>query len=55
MDQHGLNQRSFKEEIGVRSLVSMILKGERKLTLDHMKALSKSFGLPVSAFIYDNI
>lgn len=51
MDQHGLNQSSFKHEIGARSLVSMILKGERKLTLEHMKALSKRFGLPVSAFI----
>ncbi|RJT31941.1 helix-turn-helix domain-containing protein [Rahnella woolbedingensis] len=54
MDQHGLNQSSFKEEIGARSLVSMILKGERKLTLEHMKALSKRFGLPVSAFIDEN-
>ncbi len=51
MDQHGLNQSSFKEEIGSRSLVSMILKGERKLTLEHMKALAKRFELPVSAFI----
>ncbi|EKN6178107.1 TPA: helix-turn-helix domain-containing protein [Yersinia enterocolitica] len=55
MDQHGLNQSSFKEEIGARSLVSMILKGERKLTLEHMKALSKRFGLPVSAFIDENV
>lgn len=51
MDQHGLNQSSFKEEIGSSSLVSMILKGKRKLTLEHMKALAKRFGLPVSAFI----
>jgi len=54
MDQHGLNQSSFKDEIGARSLVSMILKGERKLTLEHMKALSKRFGFPVSAFIDEN-
>jgi len=54
MDQYGLNQSSFKEEIGARSLVSMILKGERKLTLEHMKALSKRFGLPISAFIDEN-
>lgn len=54
IDQHGLNQSSFKDEIGARSLVSMILKGERKLTLEHMKALSKRFGFPVSAFIDEN-
>lgn len=53
MDQHGLNQSSFKQEIGSRSLVSMILKGERTLTLEHMKALSKRFGIPVSTFIDD--
>lgn len=54
IDQHGLNQSSFKNEISARSLVSMILKGERKLTLEKMKALSKRFGLPVSAFIEEN-
>ncbi len=55
MDQYGLNQTSFKDEIGARSLVSMILKGERSLTLDHMKALSKRFGIPVSAFLEENV
>ena len=54
MDQHGLNQASFKNEIGARSLVNMILKGERSLTLEHMKALSKRFGIPVSAFLEDD-
>ncbi|WP_228864149.1 type II toxin-antitoxin system HigA family antitoxin [Xenorhabdus sp. PB30.3] len=54
MDQHGLDQSSFKNEIGSCSLVSMILKGERKLTLEHMKNLSKRFNLPVSAFIDEN-
>lgn len=54
MDQHGLNQSSFKDEIGARSLVSMILKGKRKLTLEHMKSLAKRFRLPVSSFIDEN-
>lgn len=54
MDQHGLNQASFKNEIGARSLVNMILKGERSLTLEHMKALSKRFGIPVAAFLEDD-
>lgn len=53
MDQHGLNQTDFAEEIGGRSLVNMILKGERSLTLVHMRALGKRFGLPVSAFLED--
>ena len=53
MDQYGLNQASFDNEIGGRSLVNMILKGERSLTLQHMKALSKRFAIPIAAFIED--
>ncbi|TCV98975.1 helix-turn-helix domain-containing protein [Biostraticola tofi] len=55
MDQYGLNQTSFKDEIDAGSLVSMILKGERSLTLDHMKALSKRFGIPVTTFLEENV
>lgn len=51
MDQQHLNQSDFKEEIGGKSLVSMIMKGERKLTLDHMRNLSRRFGIPVASFI----
>lgn len=53
MDQNGLNQTDFAEEIGGRSLVNMILKGERSLTLEHMRKLGERFSLPVSAFIED--
>ncbi|EXU76654.1 helix-turn-helix domain-containing protein [Erwinia mallotivora] len=55
MDQHGLNQSSFVAEIGSRSLVSMIMRGQRALTLEHMRALSARFNIPVSAFIEDNL
>lgn len=51
MDQYGLNQSSFQQEIGSRSLVSMIMNGQRALTLDHMRALSARFNIPISAFI----
>ncbi len=51
MEQQGLKQTDFVEEIGQRSLVSRILKGERSLTLDHMRKLAARFGLPVSTFI----
>ncbi|MGB9095066.1 helix-turn-helix domain-containing protein [Erwinia sp.] len=51
MDQYGLNQSSFRHEIGSRSLVSMIMNGQRVLTLEHMRALSVRFNIPVSAFI----
>ncbi len=51
MEQQGLKQTDFAEEIGQRSLVSRILKGERTLTLDHMRKLAARFGLPVSVFV----
>lgn len=51
MDQHNLNQSDFKEEIGGKSLISMIMKGDRQLTLDHMRNLSRRFGIPVASFI----
>lgn len=51
MDQHGLVQSDFENEIGKKSLVSRILSGERSLTLDHMRALANRFGIPVSVFV----
>jgi len=53
MDQHHLNLSSFPNEIGGKSLVSMILNGTRTLTLEHMRALSARFGIPVASFIED--
>ncbi|MGJ0191119.1 helix-turn-helix domain-containing protein [Pantoea sp. RRHST58] len=50
MDQHGLTQSSFAEEIGQRSYVSRILKGDRQLTDKHKAALAKRFNLPFEAF-----
>lgn len=54
MDQNGLSQSSFKDEIGSNSLVSMILKGDRNLTLEHMTKLAKRFNLPRGAFMDDD-
>ncbi len=51
MDQYGLNQSDFENEIGQRSLVSRILKGDRNLTIEHMRALAKRFNIPVSMFV----
>ena len=51
MDQYGLNQSGFENEIGKKSLVSRILSGERSLTLEHMRALSNRFHIPVHSFI----
>ena len=49
MDVHSLEQDDLPE-IGSQSLVSKILSGERKLTLDHVRSLSKKFGVSPSVF-----
>lgn len=51
MDQHGLTQSDFENEIGKRSQVSRVLNGERSLTMEAIKRLSVRFGVPVQAFI----
>ena len=52
MDQHGLGMGDFKNEIGGKSNVSMILSddNDRSLTREHIEALSKRFGLPIVMF-----
>lgn len=50
IDQYCLKLSDFPE-IGSKSLVSLILKGERKLTVSHIKALSRRFGIPKHLFI----
>lgn len=51
IDQHGLTQSDFQQEIGGKSLVSQILSGKRSPTLGHIRALSKRFGVPAAMFI----
>jgi len=51
MEQHNLTISGFKDEIGSKSLVSMILNGKRNLTKEHITKLSKRFSLnPVVFF-----
>lgn len=49
MDQHRLSGADLPE-LGSRSLVSKILKGERSLTRKHIEALSQRFGISPSLF-----
>ena len=50
MDQRGLTQSSFADEIGQRSYVSRILRGDRPLTDKHKARLAARFNLPFEAF-----
>lgn len=51
MDQHKLNTTDFKNEIGGKSMVSMILNRKRKLSLEHIKALATRFSVSPQLFI----
>ncbi len=50
MDQYNLKADDLKDEIGSKSLVSMILNGSRQLTKDHIQALSNRFNVSPSLF-----
>lgn len=50
MDQHHLNTTDFQEEIGGKSMVSMILSGSRQLNKEHIDALSRRFKISPALF-----
>lgn len=51
MDQHRLKAGDLRDEIGSKSLVSMIINGQRNLTVEHIKALAKKFGVSPAIFL----
>lgn len=52
LDENGLSGDELAKIIGVdRSVAYRILKGERGLTTDHIKALCRRFALSADAFI----
>ncbi|GIU52342.1 hypothetical protein TUM4438_44830 [Shewanella sairae] len=50
MEHHHLKTTDFKDEIGGKSLVSMIVNGKRNLTVDHIKNLSNRFDISPNLF-----
>ncbi|MCW7556248.1 helix-turn-helix domain-containing protein [Endozoicomonas gorgoniicola] len=50
MDQYQLKADDLKNELGSKSLISMILNGSRNLTKDHIQALSQRFKISPSVF-----
>lgn len=50
MDQYQLKMSDFKNEIGVKSVVSMIVNEKRKLTAMHIKRLSDRFNISPALF-----
>lgn len=52
MDEHKMNGESLANVLGVdRSVAYRILKGERKLTTGHMKALAARFSVSAAVFL----
>ena len=51
IEKQGLTQRDLIPEFGSESAVSMFLRGQRKLTLEHIRKLSARFKLPTDVFI----
>jgi HTH-type transcriptional regulator/antitoxin HigA len=51
MEANGLRQADLLDVFPTRSVVSEVLGGTRQLTLDHMRGLSRRFGVPVDVFI----
>ena len=52
IDQHQLKFEDLKDEIGSKSLVSMILNGSRNLTREHIQSLSDRFKIAPSVFFH---
>ena len=50
MDGYGLTASSLENEIGKKSLVSMILNGQRNLTKEHIAKLSDRFNVSPALF-----
>jgi len=54
MDNHHLNMSDFEQEIGKKSLVSMILNGKRNLTKEHIEKLAARFSISPALFFKGN-
>lgn len=50
MDQYQLKADDLKDVIGGKSLISMILNGSRKLTKEHIQAISEKYNISPAYF-----
>ena len=51
IEQQGLTRRGLIPQFGSESAVSMFLRGQRKLTLEHVRKLSARFKIPADVFL----
>lgn len=50
MEENGLRQKDLTGVFGTESIVSEVLSGKRELTKEHIKRLSRRFGVSPAAF-----
>jgi HTH-type transcriptional regulator/antitoxin HigA len=50
MQAHGLRQKDLVDVFGTESIVSDVLHGKRELTKEHIRRLSRRFGVSPAAF-----
>jgi len=50
IDHHKLSTADFADEIGDKDMVSLIADGKQPLTVKHITALSKRFGISPASF-----
>jgi HTH-type transcriptional regulator/antitoxin HigA len=50
IDHHKLSTADFADEIGDKDIVSLIVDGKQPLTVKHIAALSKRFGINPASF-----
>jgi len=51
MDQKDISRKDLEPILGGKSMVSMVLKGERNLTVDKVAALSHFLNIPVALLV----
>jgi HTH-type transcriptional regulator/antitoxin HigA len=52
LEAHGMSAADLARLLGVhRTLGAMLLRGERKLTLNHVRTLSRQFGVSADVFL----
>jgi HTH-type transcriptional regulator / antitoxin HigA len=52
VNEHGMSGADLSRLLGAhRTLGAMILRGERKLTIQHVRTLSKHFGISAELFL----
>lgn len=52
LEQHGMKSADLARLLGVhRTLGGMLLRGERKLTLNHVRTLARHFGVSADLFL----